>query len=147
MPGLGVVSGFPGSLTVFPAPLREFGGSRGTFGRCQARLPLSAPQSSPRLILRNLSSALQFLQPHALALRQRTGPGILVRILPDLGRHGLEERSLLSTPFWEKSPHYPAAGSSLGGGFSPRSCRSGGRRAGRSGEDLGGSWSLRKKNT
>ena len=145
MPGLGVVSCFPGALTVFPAPLREFGGSRGTFGRCQARLPLSAPQSSPRLILGNLSSALQFLQSHALALRQRTGPGILVRILPDLGRHGLEERSLVSTPFREKSPHYPAAGSSLGRGFSPRSCRSGGRGAGRSGEDLGGSWSLRKK--
>lgn len=89
---------------------------------------------------------------HALALRQRTGPGILVRILPGLGRHGLEERSLLSTPLWEKSPHYPAAGSSLGRGFSPRSCRSGGGAAGRSGEDLGGSgedlggsWSLRKK--
>lgn len=48
VPGLGAASCFPGALTVFPAPLREFGGSYGTFGRCQARLPpFGTPKAAP----------------------------------------------------------------------------------------------------
>ena len=140
--GLGAASCFPGALTVFPAPLPEFGGSCSTFGRCPGRLspfgPPRQPQAHPgEPQFRSAVPPTPHPWPWGRELDRGSWWGFYLAWVATAWKKGhcsplLSGRNPLTTP-----PPAPR--------FSPKSWRCGGRGAGRSGEDSGGRWSLRKK--